>query len=61
MAPDKGKEGGECNRTACKSSPAICYNPHTLAYYCIGCAMEINVWLEKDGLKLIDIPALYPV
>lgn len=53
-------QGGSCNRTTCQAEhQAHCFNPHTNAYYCQQCANDINVWLRKDGLTLIDIPENY--
>lgn len=59
LPADKGHENGSCNRTQCLAPGANCYNPHTCAYYCVPCALDINVWLKRDGLKLIDIPDEY--
>jgi hypothetical protein len=40
--PTKGKQMGECNRTACQHAPALFWNRSTLAYYCASCARKIN-------------------
>lgn len=40
--PDKGKEGGSCNRTACQSSPANWYNHASHSWYCCDCKRELE-------------------
>ncbi len=40
--PDKGKEGGSCNRTRCQCSPARWYNHGSYAWYCDSCAVQIG-------------------
>lgn len=42
---------GECNRTACANHPACWWNPHTQAYYCEPCAIELNKHLRAQNLK----------
>lgn len=44
----KGIEGGNCNRTACQQPKAAWYNESTHAYYCRGCAIEIQRF-ENDN------------
>lgn len=39
--PDKGKEGGSCNRGRCQSSPANWYNHGSFAWYCVECKDKI--------------------
>ena len=49
LHPDKGKKGGKCNRTACQrdlSEDHIWWNQYTHAFYCSGCAREINKWSD---------------
>lgn len=38
----KGVENGNCNRTVCQQPQATWYNESTRAYYCRGCAIEIQ-------------------
>lgn len=40
--PDKGREGGSCNRTLCQCSPAIWYNHGSLSWYCEDCKRDIG-------------------
>lgn len=40
--PDKGKEGGSCNRTRCQASPAIWWNHGSRSWYCQECRNEIQ-------------------
>lgn len=55
--PDKGLEGGSCNRTACQLEySAFCYNTVMQAYYCIRCARAIN---EGVAEPFIIIPPDY--
>ncbi|MDX0267662.1 hypothetical protein GOC13_07440 [Sinorhizobium meliloti] len=39
--PDKGKEGGSCNRTRCQCAPARWYNHGPYAWYCDDCRDQI--------------------
>lgn len=38
----KGKEGCNCNRTACQQPGALFFNCGTRAWYCYECAKDIN-------------------
>lgn len=40
--PDKGKEGGSCNRRRCQASPALWYNHGSFKWYCDECARDIG-------------------
>lgn len=40
--PDKGKEGGPCNRTRCQASPANWYNHGSHSWYCAECRSDIE-------------------
>ena len=40
--PDKGKEGGSCNRTRCQCSPARWYNHGSFSWYCDDCKRDIG-------------------
>jgi len=48
----KGTINSECNRTACKVSPAQYYNYSTKKYYCGTCASMINNFNRIDSEKL---------
>jgi hypothetical protein len=39
--PDKGKEGGSCNRTLCQAPNADWYNHGSYSWYCEGCKDQI--------------------
>jgi hypothetical protein len=53
--PDtKGKLNGECNRTACKNTPAVYFSTIEKAHYCAKCAREINQWIP-DHLSKLEI------
>ena len=40
--PDKGHEGGSCNRTRCQTSPADWYNHGSYSWYCEDCRIAIE-------------------
>lgn len=40
--PDKGHEGGSCNRTRCQASPADWYNHGSYSWYCKNCRNQIE-------------------
>lgn len=40
--PNKGKEGGACNRRSCQSEPALWYNHGMYEWYCHDCAIAIG-------------------
>lgn len=40
--PNKGKEGGACNRRACQAEPALYWNHGSYAWYCADCARDIG-------------------
>lgn len=46
--PDKGHEGGSCNRQSCQANPADWYNHGSLAWYCADCRRDI----EFDSFNL---------
>ncbi|MBY3263824.1 hypothetical protein HFO15_19550 [Rhizobium laguerreae] len=48
--PDKGHEGGSCNRTRCQANPARWYNHGSYSWYCDSCRYQI----EFDGFNLRD-------
>lgn len=40
--PNKGKEGGACNRQSCQAEPANWYNHGSHAWYCDDCRRDIQ-------------------
>ena len=40
--PNKGHEGGACNRTRCQAEPALWYNHGSYSWYCSDCADDIG-------------------
>jgi hypothetical protein len=40
--PDKGKEGGSCNRRLCQAPNAIWWNHGSHSWYCGDCARDIG-------------------
>ena len=53
--PDKGQEGGSCNRRTCQDSPAIWYNHGSYAWYCTCCKNDLDdAWARTHWKK--DFP-----
>lgn len=48
--PNKGLEGGACNRRSCQAEPANWYNHGSHAWYCADCAQDIG----QDSFNLRD-------
>lgn len=48
--PNKGHEGGACNRERCQSEPADWYNHGSYSWYCADCARDIG----QDPFNLRD-------
>lgn len=40
--PNKGLEGGACNRERCQAEPALFYNHGSYSWYCADCARDIG-------------------
>ena len=40
--PNKGHEGGACNRRSCQAEPADWYNHGSHSWYCSDCARDIG-------------------
>jgi len=59
LKPDKGRKNGSCNVRACQAPGATFFNKSTRAYYCAGCAKEIN-WPggRADCMALYGTPLL---
>lgn len=51
----KGYLGGECNRTACKNQNPDWWSSVMHAYYCGGCAAEINRYCPPGVAKLVKV------
>lgn len=58
--PDKGKEGGSCNRSKCQDSPADYYNHGSHSWYCHGCSIAIGEDVVNARNWPIDFPRLFP-
>jgi hypothetical protein len=48
--PNKGAEGGACNRGRCQDEPALWYNHGSNAWYCAKCRADI----QFDSFNLRD-------
>ncbi|MEO5867241.1 MAG: hypothetical protein ABIS14_12780 [Sphingomonas sp.] len=48
--PNKGHEGGACNRERCQAEPALHYNHGSYSWYCADCARDIG----QDFFNLHD-------
>ena len=57
--PDKGKEGGSCNRTRCQCTPARWYNHGSFSWYCDDCARDI--WRANCGTFERDTGLKHPM
>ncbi len=53
--PNKGVEGGACNRQRCQAEPALWHNWGTSRWYCADCARDIG----QDSFNLRDWKANY--
>lgn len=42
LKPNKGKEGGACNRQSCQAEPALFWNHGSHSWYCGDCARDIG-------------------
>lgn len=40
--PNKGHEGGACNRSSCQAEPALFWNHGSRSWYCEDCAIDIG-------------------
>lgn len=50
LKPDKGMEGGSCNRTQCQDAPALWFNHGSYRWYCAGCrqTIEFDAFNKRD-------------
>ncbi len=42
LKPNKGHEGGACNRQSCQAEPALHFNHGSNSWYCADCARDIG-------------------
>jgi hypothetical protein len=67
--PNKGQEGGACNRTLCQDEPADWYNHGSHAWYCARCRRDIEFdafnkrdwdrnWLPAKGHPMFETRAM---
>lgn len=54
--PDKGIEGGSCNRKRCQCSPARWFNHGSFSWYCDDCRRDI--WASNRDTFHIDMPGV---
>lgn len=54
--PAKGEMSGECNRTACTSTPACYLHRDRQKYYCASCAQQIMAACGDRDLFLLEGP-----
>jgi hypothetical protein len=55
--PNKGLEGGACNRRSCQREPALWYNHGSYAWYCDECRRDIEFDpVNKRGWDLQWLP-----
>lgn len=53
LKPNKGLEGGACNRQSCQAEPALYYNHGSGAWYCVDCKRDIGEdWVNKRSWEL---------
>lgn len=58
--PNKGREGGACNRQRCQAEPALYYNHGSHSWYCNDCAYDIGHDAFNARNWPIDFPRLFP-
>lgn len=58
--PNKGQEGGACNRQRCQAEPAEWYNHGSHAWYCGDCRVAIEFDVVNARCWPIDFPRLFP-
>ncbi len=60
LKPNKGLEGGACNRRACQAEPALWYNHGSRSWYCEDCANDIGNDVVNARNWPIDFERLFP-
>lgn len=58
--PNKGHEGGACNRQRCQAEPADFYNHGSHSWYCFDCARDIGNDHVNARYWVRDFPRLFP-
>lgn len=58
--PNKGKEGGACNRERCQAEPADWYNHGSYAWYCSDCARGIGQDVVNARCWPVDFARWHP-
>lgn len=58
--PNKGHEGGACDRQRCQAEPANWYNHGSLAWYCDDCARVIGGDAVNARYWPLYFPRLFP-
>lgn len=60
LKPNKGHEGGACNRRSCQAEPASFYNHGSHSWYCADCARDIGEDVMNARTWPLDFPRLFP-
>lgn len=58
--PNKGHEGGACNRRSCQAEPALWWNHGSHSWYCGDCAKQIGEDPVNELHWLVDFPRFFP-
>lgn len=60
LKPNKGFEGGACNRRSCQAEPALWYNHGSHSWYCSDCAKDISYGVVNFNNWRLDFERLFP-
>lgn len=58
--PNKGHEGGACNRQRCQAEPALWYNHGSHSWYCEDCAKDIGHDRVNEPAWIANFSRYYP-
>lgn len=58
--PNKGHEGGACNRRSCQAEPALWWNHGSMSWYCSDCARDIGQDVMNARTWPIDFARFFP-
>lgn len=58
--PNKGHEGGACNRRSCQAEPALWWNHGSYSWYCADCARDIGDDVVNARTWPLEFPRLFP-
>lgn len=58
--PNKGHEGGACNRQRCQAEPALWWNHGSHSWYCDDCASDIGGDAFNARTWPLDFSRLFP-